>query len=68
MAEATTILPRRKPYRVTVRRRLTGCDYSKTLFLRSREDAFATMARHVRWLDHIPVSQLRLIEVEEVQS
>ena len=59
------ISQRRLPYRITVRHMATGCDYTKTLFLRRSEDAFETMARHVRWLDGIPQKQLRLISVEQ---
>jgi hypothetical protein len=40
-----------------------GCDYSKTLFLRSRDDAFEAMAKYVRLLDGIPAEQLRLVDV-----
>jgi hypothetical protein len=49
---------------VTVRRMATGCDYSKTLFLHSVNDAFATMAKHARYIDrHVTKEGLRLIEV-----
>jgi hypothetical protein len=60
MAEATTTIPRRKPYRVTVRRMANGCDYRNAI-PKIAGRCFRTMARHVRWLDGIPVSQLRLI-------
>jgi hypothetical protein len=53
---------KRQPFRVTVRRMATGCDYSKTLFLHSASDAFDVMARHVRWRDGIAKEHLRLVD------
>ena len=55
---------KRTAFHVTVRRMATGCDYSKTLFLHSVNDAFATMAKHVRYIDrHVTKEGLRSIEV-----
>lgn len=39
---------KRTAYLVTVRRTVTGCDYTARLFLRSESDAFEAMSRLVR--------------------
>lgn len=52
---------KRLPYRVTVRRMATGCDYSKTLYLKNESDAFERMAWHVRWAHSIAREGLRFI-------
>jgi hypothetical protein len=58
-----TLPTKRSPYIVTVRGMATGTDYTKRLFLKSRNDAFEVMARHVRLAFGIERDALRLVEI-----
>jgi len=58
-----TLPTKRSPYDVTVRRISTSTDYTKRPFLKSRNDAFEVMARHVRLAFGIERKSLRLVEI-----
>lgn len=58
---------KRKPYRVTVRRMATGCDYTRTLWLKSPGDAFEVAARFVRYGHGIQRDALRLVACDPVE-
>jgi hypothetical protein len=58
-----TLPTRRSPYIVTVRCMATGTDYTKRLFLKSRNDAFEVRARHVRLAFGVEGDALRVVEI-----
>jgi hypothetical protein len=70
MPRAThTLLPRtakRTPYLVVIRQMTTGTDYKKVLYLKSPQDAFDTLARHVRLVHG--EQQLRLVSCTPVDG
>lgn len=64
---------KRKAYRVTVRRMVTGCDYHKTLFLKDEANAFERACIYVprserNWLRLVSCVALSDAETAEARE